>query len=144
MPEHTFDARIQSKYDTYPNWMSENPILLEGEMVAVTFPDGMDGFFPSNSVLFKVGNGTDHFMSLPFVSAFSADIYSWAKEDHKPSYSTSEISGLNDSLENKVSTIQGTANAGKVLGISADGTVTPVSTFGSGALTWGDLKGTVN
>lgn len=37
---------------------------------------------------------------------------------------------------------QGTSNAGKVLGIGADGNVTPVNALTSGAaLTWGDLNG---
>lgn len=45
-------------------------------------------------------------------------------------------------INDGVSKNQGTANAGKVLGIGEDGNVVPVTAFTSGAaLTWGDLCG---
>lgn len=50
MANNEIKTRIKQRYDTLANWESKNPILLEGEVARVKFPDG--------TVRTKTGNGT--------------------------------------------------------------------------------------
>ncbi len=61
----TYNSRIITKTDTYDNWTAANPVLLNGELVAVTGHkyNGTDDL----GVLFKFGDGVTAFNSLPFV-----------------------------------------------------------------------------
>ena len=52
------DVRITQKKDTEQNWLTNNPILLDGEIALVETTDG---------VRIKVGNGTDNFQALSYV-----------------------------------------------------------------------------
>jgi hypothetical protein len=73
-------TRIQLKYDSYKNWVDNNPTLLSGEVAIaklvndVTIPVDEQKNAP---VLFKVGPGA--FNDLPWVSGLAADVYTWAK-----------------------------------------------------------------
>lgn len=58
MPNKTFNARVQMKRDTSANWTSNNPVLLNGEIIIVDTDAG--------EVRFKVGNGTATYTQLPF------------------------------------------------------------------------------
>lgn len=71
----------------------------------------------SGEVRTKVGDGQSRYTKLPF--------------DDEP---------LRSLIGERVAANQGVANAGKVLGIGADGLVTAVES-GAGAKTWGDLAG---
>lgn len=55
----TFDTRISHKIDTEENWKTNNPILLKGELIIV--------IDESNTVHLKIGNGTNHYLELPFI-----------------------------------------------------------------------------
>lgn len=55
----TFNSRISNKKDTSENWEANNPILLNGELIIVIEDSG--------EIRFKVGNGTSHYLELPFV-----------------------------------------------------------------------------
>lgn len=67
----TYNSRIITKTDTYDNWTAANPVLLNGELVAVTgytyvFDEqGSTGDF---GVQFKFGDGATAFNDLPFVN----------------------------------------------------------------------------
>ena len=50
MANNEIKMRVKQRYDTLANWQSKNPILLEGEVARVKFPDG--------AVRTKTGNGT--------------------------------------------------------------------------------------
>ena len=50
----TFDSRIQVKRDTSSNWTTNNPILLEGELIIVETNAG--------DIRFKIGDGTSHYL----------------------------------------------------------------------------------
>ena len=52
--------------------------------------------------MIKVGDGTNHYNDLKFVSALAADVYSWAKAATKPTYSASEITGLKDYIGQQI------------------------------------------
>ena len=58
MPNKTFNARVQMKRDTSANWTSNNPVLLQGEIIIVDTDAG--------EVRFKVGNGTSTYTQLPY------------------------------------------------------------------------------
>ena len=77
------NTRIRLRYDSYTNWYNTNPVLLEGE-VAIAVPGtefGNEGHKTSTApCLMKVGNGTDHFNTLPWLSAVAADVHAWAKK----------------------------------------------------------------
>lgn len=98
MSEKIFKTRIQLKYDTYENWITNNPVLKSGEIAIATVPVGDSNNVSTSlpAVLFKVGDGSTQYKNLNFISAKSADVYDWAKSPVKPSYSASEITGLND------------------------------------------------
>lgn len=98
----TLQTRIQSKYDTYTNWTTQNPTPLAGEICVVTVPAASGAVAQEPAILFKVGDGTTDFNSLPFVSAVSADVYDWAKASIKPVYTASEISGLSDFISGEI------------------------------------------
>ena len=58
MATKTFNARIANKRDTSANWTSNNPVLLNGEIIIVDTEAGQ--------VRYKVGNGTSTYTQLPF------------------------------------------------------------------------------
>ena len=83
MENNTIFTRIQLKYDSYTNWATNNPTLLEGE-VAIAKLVTTNAVAPGETdtqapVLFKVGPGA--FNSLPWVSGLAADVYAWAKKE---------------------------------------------------------------
>lgn len=55
-----FNARIKHKKDTHENWTTNDPVLLDGELILVA----IDG-----TVMFKVGDGVSHYTSLDFISS---------------------------------------------------------------------------
>lgn len=95
MATKTLNARVQLKFDTKEKWEQANPILLKGEVAIINDVD-------NSMVLIKVGNGTDNFNTLPFLSAKAADVSAWAKAATKPEYTASEIQGLSDYISGKV------------------------------------------
>ena len=110
------NTRIALKYDSYKNWTDHNPILLKGEIAIAELPvsENKSGVGEPNAagstpaiqnapnILIKVGDGTNHYNDLKFVSALAADVYSWAKAATKPTYSASEITGLGDYISNAI------------------------------------------
>lgn len=98
----TFNTRIQLKYDTYTNWHTNNPVLLAGELAIAEIPAETGAVPNEPAYLLKVGNGTDHFNDLDWISGKAADVYAWAKAATKPSYTATEITGLDDYISGKV------------------------------------------
>ena len=99
-------TRISLKYDSYTNWLTNDPVLLAGEVAIATIPANTD--VPTRdgrkmqdlpNVVMKVGDGTSKYSALKFVSALAADVYDWAKAADKPSYGASEIVGLKEFVE---------------------------------------------
>ena len=110
------NTRIALKYDSYENWTHHNPILLKGEIAIAELPVDANksgvgepnaaGSTPAiqnaPNILIKVGDGTNHYNDLKFVSALAADVYSWAKAATKPTYSAGEITGLKDYIGQQI------------------------------------------
>lgn len=109
MAEHMIETRILLRYDTYSNWMNSNTILKQGEAAIAAFPYQNtilnSDHHPTNTppaIGMKIGDGIHYFRELPWVQAVSADVYAWAKESTKPSYTAQEIYGLQNYIENLI------------------------------------------
>ena len=90
----TLNTRIKLKYDTLANWSTANPVLLPGEVAVVAIPTSSEstvGQVTKPAIVFKVGDGTTKFNTLPYASGLAADVYSWAKAATKPSYTAGEV-----------------------------------------------------
>lgn len=112
MATKTLNTRIQLKHDSLSNWLTNDPVLLPGE-IAVAFLDnnanaegtGKDssGLTPP-AVGIKVGaaSGDKKFSELNWIQAIAGDVYSWAKAATKPTYKASEIEELSDYIAGEI------------------------------------------
>lgn len=82
MPEKTFNTRVKLKYDNLANWISNDPVLLAGELALVEIPNENPAATTAPTVLAKVGDGTHTFSNLGWVSGLAADVYDWAKAEN--------------------------------------------------------------
>ena len=101
MANKTLNTRISLKYDTYENWSTNNPVLLSGEVAIATVPSATGSVKQAPSVLMKVGDGTNKYNDLQFVSGLAANVSSWALAAVKPGYSAEEITGLQEFISAK-------------------------------------------
>lgn len=92
MATKKLDSRIQNKYDTEQNWNTNNPVLLNGELIIVSKEDGTVGF--------KVGDGTKKYSEL-----------SWAVESVDLSNLQKEISGEDGQVIVKTTSTPGEVKA---------------------------------
>lgn len=102
MATTTFNTRISLKYDTYANWVANDPKLLKGEVAVVVVPAETGAVAKEPSVLFKVGDGSSNFSQLQFSAGIAAGVYDWAKAAQKPTYAASEITGLSDYISGEI------------------------------------------
>lgn len=102
MANKTFNTRICMKNDTYAQWVEKDPVLLRGEIAVVVIPADTGAVQGEPVTLFKVGDGTKKFRQLDFIGAKAADVYSWAKAATKPTYSATEITGLEAYIGEKI------------------------------------------
>lgn len=80
----TLQVRIKNKYDSYQNWMDSGLILEAGEIaIAHSSVDVAvdNGVAKQPVLLMKVGNGTDTFSALPWLSAKAADVLECVKSE---------------------------------------------------------------
>lgn len=102
MAENTLGARIQLRYANYSQWMNSTVILKRGEAAIAAFPrnyvlEDLSNSEPDNTppaIGIKIGDGINIFRDLPWVQGIASDVYNWAKQPIKPSYSAQEIYGL--------------------------------------------------
>ena len=106
MAEHVLETRLLLRYGTYSQWMQSKIILKQGEAAVAIFPYtqnlGLSDSQPENTppaVGLKIGDGHSYFDELPWVQAVAADVYSWAKNENKPTYTANEISGLAEFID---------------------------------------------
>lgn len=104
MAEKILNTRIRLKYDTLANWNASTFTLGVGEIAVATVPvgDASGASLSLPAVLAKVGDGVHKFSELPWMQAVASDVYGWAKAAEKPSYSASEISGLEAFIGQKI------------------------------------------
>jgi len=106
MATTTLNTRILLKYDSYENWLTNNPVLKKGEL-AIAYLDQEHATEATNfqnipNVVLKVGDGTNHYKDLKFVSGLAADVYSWAKAPTRPEYEAKDIKGLSDYIAGEI------------------------------------------
>ena len=102
MATTTFNTRISMKYDTYANWVANDPQLLKGEVAVVVVPAETGAVAKEPAVLFKVGDGSSKFSQLQFSAGIAADVYDWAKAATKPVYKAEEIEGLSTYISGEI------------------------------------------
>ena len=102
MAEHILQSSngivMRLRYDTYTNWMNSDRILQPGEAAIAVFPNQVANR-PPKAVGIKIGNGRHYFEELPWIQALAADVYDWAKDIDKPTYTATEISGLAEYIQ---------------------------------------------
>ena len=146
MAEKQLNTRIQLKYDTYSNWTTKNPVLKAGEMAIATIASGNTqevNSVTAPQVLIKVGDGTSNYTALPFVSAKSADVYSWAKADKKPTYAASEITGISEYIAEYVESEMGISvdtDTQYQIVAGADAYTYKLQSKGKGDTAWADVS----
>lgn len=136
MANKTLKTRIQLKYDTYANWTTNNPTPLSGEVCVVVIPAASNVVTQEPTILFKVGDGTTAFNSLPFAGGIAADVYDWAKAATKPVYSASEITGLADAINN---TVQDTDTQYTIVQDTTDNHKLTLKSKGKGDTEWTEV-----
>lgn len=67
------NPKIQLRHDTSTNWQTQNPVLLEGEVAIET---------DSNKV--KIGNGTDNYNTLPYITDQTKIDLDYSNADYQP------------------------------------------------------------
>lgn len=106
MAEHMIETRILLRYDSYSNWMTSSVILKPGEPAIAVMSNARSiettNLTPANTppaIGIKVGDGFHYFSELPWIQAVAGDVYKWAKNSTKPTYSATEIEGLQAFVE---------------------------------------------
>lgn len=118
MAEKTLNTRILLKYDSYENWLTNNPVLKKGELAIAYLgqehPTEATNFQNIPNVVLKVGDGTSTYKALKFVSGLAADVYSWAKAPTRPEYKAEDITGLADYIAGEIQDTNTQYNIAKV------------------------------
>lgn len=112
MANVNINTRIKLKYDTLAEWTKNNPVLLAGEVAIVAIPSNSEstvGQVTKPAIVFKVGDGTTEFNTLPYASGLAADVYAWAKKASlevadMPNITTSKITDFTTAVESIVDT----------------------------------------
>lgn len=110
---------VKLRYDELNEWVTQNPIPDPGEVCVVVIPVTSPSQYDSSigqyykddnrlfsySIGFKVGDGINHFDTLPWIQAAAGDVYSWAKQSEPP-----DAGHLNATYNNQTTTIQAVIN----------------------------------
>ena len=94
MEDKTYNVRISSRFSSESDWLTIDPVLLEGELVVIYSKSDIPNSLPVMRM--KSGDGIHKYSELPYISADAADVYNWAKQKNKPTYYAYEIIGLED------------------------------------------------
>lgn len=82
MAEKILNTRISLRYDSYENWIANDPILRAGELALAAVTAKQNGAVEHvPSVLIKCGDGTHKYSELDYAFAKAADVISAAKSE---------------------------------------------------------------
>ena len=145
MAEKILNTRIQLKYDTWDKWNSEAGkavVLKKGEIGICEIPVKTGEVAAEPAIIFKVGDGTTIFSSLPWASAKAADVYDWAKQSEGAfvdSFLSLKASDGKTTLESKLDAVFATNEELKEVSDIVAGGVGVMSVVGAvdGAITIG-------
>lgn len=103
MATKTLNTRIQSRIDTYENWMKSELILLKGEIALCLIPTDTEnsGSVSLPSTMMRIGDGVHKFSELQWFQAIGADIYPWAKAA-VPAIPAANITGLSNYISAQI------------------------------------------
>ena len=87
------NVRIQNKRDTSARWETNNPVLLNGELIIVDTNAG--------DTRFKIGNGSKTYTQLPFQDEGLYSVLS-GKSDKDHTHVASEITDLGTTIADAV------------------------------------------
>lgn len=118
MANKTFNnVRLKLRYDTYENWVANDPTLLAGEVaiaVVATKQNGTVNFVPS--ALIKVGTGTNKYSELDFIYAKAADVLAACKtEEGLKAFINGVIADAGIATDEALTTVKNDVNSLKTL-----------------------------
>lgn len=90
-------SQILLRCDSYTAWSENDPVLGDGELAVVVLTTDDDNLNDTtDTILFKIGNGTKKFSELGWTSSLAADVYEWAKAATRPvyKYGDSDLTGF--------------------------------------------------
>lgn len=129
MAEKVLKTILKLNKKSEEEFASSNPVLKEGEIVLSTVSSS-----DSEVVLIKVGNGISPYDELPWLSALAADVFDWAKQKSKPTYTAAEIKfSDNQSFQQKYDSGQLTGPKGD-RGLQGTQGLTPIFSIENGHL----------
>lgn len=101
--ENEVNVRLILKHDELEEWVKNDPILKDGELVVVAVQAEAN----TPSIMTKVGNGKYKFSELDYTYAKAADVYEWAKKsaleyNDLPSELLTKIEALENSTAEKI------------------------------------------
>lgn len=80
--EKTLSTRLKLRYDTHENWITNDPVLLAGELALSVVSVKQDGAVEHvPSVLIKCGDGTHKYSELDYTFSRAADVISACKSE---------------------------------------------------------------
>ena len=146
MAEKTLNTRLKLRYDTYENWIANDPVLLAGEFALATVSVKQDGAVEHvPSVLIKCGNGTHKYSELDYVFAKAADVIAAAKsETALTTFINNVIADSGLATDSAMTALSGrvTTAEGKITALEGKVGDTDVATQISEAITALDLANT--
>lgn len=103
MANTTFNTRIQNKIDTYENYekVKTSFIPLKGEVCIATVSTQVGGVQSPPQTLIKIGDGTNTWENLKWLSATAADVIDSLKGSN-PTLPATSITGLNDYISGQI------------------------------------------
>ena len=132
MSEKELNVRFQLRYDTFQAWIDADPVLKLGEVAVCAVPTNSAASITNPpAILFKVGDGVNKFSVPPWTSGLAADVFEWAKQPNKPTYSYEEITNLPDIPAGTVLKVTTPENSGLQI---TDEAVNPSIEFDSNAV----------
>lgn len=102
MAEQTLTGRLILDRRTHQEWMQTDPIAKFGELMIVEVPVNTEQVEQEPCFLLKVGDGEKPYSQLNWFSGLAADVYDWAKDPSKPTYTATEINGLSNYIQEHI------------------------------------------
>ena len=122
------NTRLKLRYDSHENWITNDPVLLAGEVALSTVTVKQNGIVNSvPSVLIKVGDGTHKYSELDFAFARAADVLEQAKDAEKlTAFINNVIAEAGIATDEALSTLAGrvTTVEGAITTLNADASTT--------------------
>ena len=128
------NVRIQNKFDTYANWVKNDPILLKGEIALTVIPASSNSGLQEPTLVAKIGTtGDKKWSQEQWLSGTSADVIASLKGPN-PTLPATSITGLEDFISGQ---IQDTDTQYQVVAVGANGF--KLQSKPKGSSTWTDV-----